>query len=267
MNADIPLNNDTQIPLLGFGTWQITGQDAYDATVTAIKAGYRHIDTAMIYKNEEEVGRAIADSGIPREELFVTTKLWNTDHGDVQAAFDLSLNKLGLDYVDLYLMHWPVPTRVEAYKQMEIIAESGHAKAIGVSNFTIRHLESFLPQISIKPAINQVEFHPFLNQKELHEYCKSNDIVLEAYSPLAHAKNLDSEKLKVMAVKYSKSPAQIMLRWATQQGIIVIPKSTNKNRITENLESLAFDITGDDMAEMSSWDENLRTCGDPTDMP
>lgn len=267
MNKVAQLSNDLSIPLIGFGTWQITGEDAYEATLKALNMGYRHIDTAMIYRNELEVGRAIADSEIPREELFITTKLWNDDHENVHAAFNLSIKKLGLDYVDLYLMHWPLPTRVDAYKEMEKIQESGRAKSIGVSNFTIIHLESFLPQVSIKPVINQVEFHPFLNQIELHKYCTENSIVLEAYSPLAHAKNIDNEKLTTMADKYDKSPAQLMLRWATQQGIVVIPKSSNEGRMKQNLESIEFDIEADDMQEMSSWNENLRTCGDPTDMP
>jgi len=216
MNKTLTLNNNTKIPLIGFGTWQITGQDAYEAVTAALKAGYRHIDTAMIYHNEEEVGRAIVDSGINREELSITTKLWNDDHDDVQTAFDTSLKKLGLEYVDLYLMHWPVETRLDAYSKMEAIYESGKAKAIGVSNFTERHLSELLMNSKIVPVVNQVEFNPFLNQKELKILCENKRITLEAYSPLTHANKLDDEKLQSIASHYDKSPAQILLRWAVQ---------------------------------------------------
>ena len=260
------LNNDTTIPLLGFGTWKLTGQDAYNAVATALKAGYRHIDTAMIYRNEEEVGQAIADSGIEREELFVTTKLWNDDHAAVQAAFDLSLQKLGLEYVDLYLMHWPVPERVESYKAMEMIYKSGKAKSIGVSNFTVTHLESFLQEVDVVPTVNQVEFNPFLNQKELLDYCTDKNIILEAYSPLTHAHKLQDPRLVDIATRYNKTPAQILLRWATQQGIVVIPKSSNPNRIAEN-HDIEFGISDEDVATMNTWNEDARFCGDPTHMP
>jgi diketogulonate reductase-like aldo/keto reductase len=267
MKNTIKLNNNTSIPLIGFGTWQITGQDAYDAVSDALHAGYRHIDTAMIYHNEEEVGRAIADSGIAREELFITTKLWNDDHADVQAAFDLSLQKLGLDYVDLYLMHWPVATRREAYKVMEAIYKSGGAKAIGVSNFTEQHLAELLMHAEIVPVVNQVEFNPFLNQKELKDMCADKNIVIEAYSPLTHANKLDDEKLKIVAAKYKKTPAQILLRWAIQQDVVVIPKSSNPGRIAQNFDLFDFKITNDDLGLMNSWNEDARFCGDPTDMP
>lgn len=239
----------------------------YDSVLMALKAGYRHIDTAMIYKNEEEVGRAIADSGIPREELFITTKLWNDDHGNVSDAINLSLKKLGLEYVDLYLIHWPLPTRVEAYKDMEKLLNDGKTKAIGVSNFTIRHMEDFLNKVSVIPAVNQVEFNPFLNQKELLDYCRTKEIMLEAYCPLTHGSNLDNQKLSEIAHKYEKSPAQIMLRWSTQQGVVVLPKSTDEGRIAENLASLEFEIAKEDMTEISSWNENLRICDDPANMP
>ncbi len=266
MITELTLNNSNKIPLVGLGTWRMA-EVTYDSVLTALKAGYRHIDTATIYNNEEEVGRAIADSGIARTELFITTKLWNDDHDDVGAAFDLSLKKLGLEYVDLYLMHWPVPTRVESYKQMEKIFNSGKAKAIGVSNFTIRHLDSFLLQVTVTPTVNQVEFNPFLNQKELLNYCQSKNIVLEAYGPLTHAHKLSDDRLATMAEKYGKSPAQIMLRWSTQQGIVVLPKSQTKSRIIENLTIFDFTISDADMAEISSWNEDARFCNDPTDMP
>jgi len=267
MKNSIALNTKSPIPLIGFGTWKMTDQDAYDAVSHALKVGYRHIDTAMIYHNEEEVGRAIADSGVPREDLFITTKLWNDDHDDVQAAFDKSLQKLGLEYVDLYLMHWPVETRLDAYKDMEIIYKSGKAKAIGVSNFTCRHLSELFMNSDVIPAVNQVEFNPFLNQQELIDCCSKKDIVLEAYSPLTHANKLDDDKLVSIAKKYGKSPAQVMLRWAVQKGIVVIPKSSNEGRIKENFTIFDFEISDDDVAEMDSWNENARYCGDPTGMP
>ncbi len=262
----ITLNNGAEIPLVGLGTWRMN-EATYNSVLIALKAGYRHIDTAMIYNNEEEVGRAIADSGVAREEIFVTTKLWNDDQGDVQAALNLSLKKLGLDYVDLYLMHWPLPSRVEAYKEMEKLLESGRTKAIGVSNFTIRHLEELLTHSTVVPVVNQVEFNPFLNQSELKYYCEEKGIVLEAYCPLSHGTKLDNDKLLAIAKKYDKSSAQIMLRWSTQQGIVVIPKSSNEARLAENLASTDFDISDEDMREISSWNENTRVCSDPTEMP
>lgn len=267
MKKTLTLNNSITIPLIGFGTWQLEGQAAYDAVTHALKTGYRHIDTAMIYHNEEEVGRAIADSGIPRSELFITTKLWNDDHDDVQAAFDKSLSKLGLEYIDLYLMHWPVETRLEAYKEMESIYKSGKTKAIGVSNFTERHLSELLMNTEIIPTVNQVEFNPFLNQVELKSLCDSKEIMIEAYSPLTHANKLDDEKLQLLSEKYNKSPAQILLRWGVQQDVIVIPKSSNESRIKENFEIFDFDISEDDLAMMNNWNEDARFCGDPSGMP
>jgi len=260
------LNTSQQIPLIGFGTWRM-GEATYDSVLAALRAGYRHIDTAMIYNNEEAVGKAIADSKIPREELFITTKLWNNDHDDVDGAFNLSLDKLGLEYIDLYLIHWPLPTRVAAYKKMEQLLESGQVKAIGVSNFTLKHLEDFLPQISVTPAVNQVEFNPFLNQHKLLEYCQLKGIVLEAYSPLTHAHKLSDPKLIAMAKKYGISPAQTMLKWSIQQGIVVLPKSQSESRINENLAVFNFEISENDISEINTWNEDARFCGDPTKMP
>lgn len=266
MNRTLALNTGNHISLIGLGTWRMLDA-TYDSVLAALEAGYRHIDTAMIYKNEEVVGKAIADSGIARDKLFITTKLWNDDHNDVAGAFNTSLKKLGLEYVDLYLMHWPLPSRVEAYKEMEKIHASGRAKAIGVSNFTIRHLESFLPEIDILPAVNQVEFNPFLNQRELFDYCAEKSIVLEAYCPLAHGEKLKDRRVIELAAKYDVSPAQLLLRWLTHQNIVAIPKSTNPERIAQNLDIFGFEISAKDMQVMSSWNENSRYCGDPTDMP
>lgn len=266
MNEKITLNTKATIPLLGFGTWKLTGQEAYDAVLEALKIGYRHIDTAAVYGNEEEVGRAIKDSEVPRSDLFITTKLWNDDHGQVNEAFQTSLKKLGLDYVDLYLMHWPVETRLKSYKIMEEFYKDSRAKAIGVSNFTVRHLEELLTQTDITPAVNQVEFNPFLNQTDLLIYCRDNSIAIEAYSPLTHANKLNDEKLVALAKKYNKSPAQILLRWAVQQQIIAIPKSSNPKRIKENFEIFDFEIDEEDMTSMSSWNEDARFCWNPHEM-
>lgn len=267
MKKTLTLNNDISIPLIGFGTWKLEGENAYDAVTHALKTGYRHIDTAMIYQNEEEVGRAIADSGIPRSELFITTKLWNDDHNDVQEAFNTSLRKLGLEYVDLYLMHWPVETRLDAYKAMESIYESGTAKAIGVCNFTERHLSELLMNTQVIPTVNQVEFNPFLNQNELKSFCESRGIKIEAYSPLTHAHKLDDERLQLLAKEYSKTPAQLLLRWSVQQNSVVIPKSSNEGRIEENFDIFDFEISEEDIATMNNWNEDARFCGDPTAMP
>jgi diketogulonate reductase-like aldo/keto reductase len=266
MEKSVTLNTKANIPLLGFGTWKITGPDAYSAVTEAINAGYRHIDTAAIYGNEEEVGRAINDSSIPRSELFVTTKLWNDDHDDIAQAFEMSLKKLNMDYVDLYLMHWPVKTRIKSYKEMEKLLKDGRAKAIGVSNFTIRHLEELLAQTDTTPAVNQVEFNPFLNQTELLLYCKERTIALEAYSPLTHAHKLKDARLVALAQKYDKTPAQILLRWAIQQDIIVIPKSSNPARILENSKIFDFEISESDMDTMAELDENARFCWDPNEI-
>jgi diketogulonate reductase-like aldo/keto reductase len=266
MKTTTTLNTGAPIPLVGMGTWRMH-EATYSSVLTALKAGYTHIDTAMIYRNEEAVGQAIADSGVTRDKLFITTKLWNDDHGDVAGALSLSLKKLNLDYVDLYLIHWPLPSRVDAYKEMEKLQASGKAKAIGVSNFTVRHLEQLLPHISIVPAVNQVEFNPFLNQAELLAYCREKGIVLEAYCPLAHGSKLDDSRLVELAEKYGRSAAQLMLRWAVQQGIVVIPKSSSPERIAENLKIFDFDISSEDMSTIATWNENSRICGDPTNMP
>lgn len=267
MDKTIRLNSGHDIPILGFGTWQLTGDRAYTAVSEALQAGYRHIDTAAIYNNEEEVGRAIADSGISRSDLFVTTKLWNDDHVDPRGALQTSLQKLKLDYVDLYLIHWPVPERQESYRVLEMLNKDGMTKSIGVSNFTIDHLEALLQSTNITPAVNQVEFNPFLYQKELHEYCVSKNIALEAYSPLTRAHELDNTALLNLAQKYNKTSAQIMLRWAVQHNIIVIPKSGNPDRIRENADIFDFELSKEDIDTMDNWDKQQRHGSDPHQMP
>lgn len=277
INSKIVLNNGLEMPVFGLGTYLSESNQAQDAVKWAIEAGYRLIDTAMIYGNEKSVGKGIKESGIDRKDIFVTTKLWNTDQGYKSAfqAFYESLKELGLDYVDLYLVHWPtadgngaksINKREETWKAMEEIYKSGKAKAIGVANYTVAHLEEMKKYAKILPAVDQVEFHPFLYQKELFEYCKKNDIVLEAYRPLTKGKKLDNEVFKEVAKKYSKSVAQILLRWSLQQGCIPIPKTVHKERILENVEVFDFKIAGEDMEKINSLNKNLHLCWDPTDL-
>lgn len=279
INSKIILNNKTEIPVIGFGVFRIPeGQEVVNAVKWALGAGYRHIDAAMIYKNEEGVGKGIRESGIPREEIFVTTKLWNTDQGYESAlkAIDLSLSKLGLSYVDLYLVHWPtagdaskgesINKREETWRAMEEIYRSGKAKAIGVSNYTIRHLEEIKKYVTIQPAVNQVEFHPFLYQEELLNYCKKNGIAFEAHSPLIHGEHLDNEIITNIAKKHAKSGTQVLLRWSLQHGAIPLPKSVHKERIEENLKIFDFELSDEDMKALDSLNENLHLRSDPTNL-
>ena len=248
--------------------WQIpNGKVCEEAVLAGLSAGYRHIDTAAIYENEESVGNAIRKSNITRKEIFVTTKLWNDDHNNPKKAFNESLKKLQLDYVNLYLMHYPVPERNSSWKILERIYKSGKAKAIGVSNFTIRHLKGLLENSEVIPAINQVEFHPYLYQKELLEFCSEKRIRLEAYSPLTHGEKLKDPELLKIAKKYDKSAAQILIRWGLQHGLIVLPKSSKKERIMENSYVFDFELSKEDMKKLNGFNENLRTCWDPTDAP
>lgn len=261
------LNDGKEMPMLGFGTWQLKdGKEATAAVLKALETGYRHIDTAAIYGNEESIGKAVMESNIPRDEIFITTKIWNDAHNDPMKAFNESLKRLRMDYVDLYLIHWPVNERNETWQAMEEILQHGKARSIGVSNFTIRHLEELMGQSEIVPAVNQVEFSPFLYQKDLLDFCKSSKIQLEAYSPLSRAKKLDDPRLKSIAQKYNKSPAQIMLRWSIQHSVVVIPKSRHPDRIKENADIFDFSISPADMKSLDSLNDNFRTCWDPSKM-
>lgn len=287
----IELNDGHAIPRLGLGVWLISsGKSCESAVRAALDAGYRHIDTAAFYGNEASVGKAIRDSGIAREEIYVTTKLWNSAHGDPGQALERSLSKLKMDYVDLYLIHYPVPERLRSWRVLEGLRASGKTRSIGVSNFTIRHLTELIASSKTVPAVNQVELHPYLYQRDLLEFCREHQIVIEAYSPLTHGERLDDPKLVAIAKKYSnksvaaatappgvleklsrgasaKSTAQILIRWALQHDLVVIPKSANRQRIIEDADIFDFAISVADMRTLDGFNENLRTCWDPTNAP
>lgn len=258
------LNNDLQIPQLGYGVWKVPNEEATVAVEKALETGYRLIDTAKVYGNEEGVGKAIATSNVAREDLFITTKVWNADHGyeNTLKAFDRSLEKLGLDDVDLYLIHWPTPKYdqyVETYKALEQLYKDGRTKSIGVCNFDIEHLERIMDECDIVPAVNQVECHPYLQQKELKEFCKKHGIILEAYSPLMNGtKVLEDPVIKKLAEVHSKTPAQIILRWHLQSDVIVIPKTVTPSRMKENLDVLGFELSREDMEKIDSLDRGER---------
>ena len=270
IDTKVKLNNGVEMPIFGLGTYQARKGEAREAVLHAMKVGYRLIDTASMYGNEEDVGEAIKQSGLPREEIFITTKLWNSDHGYERAitAFEESRKKLGLDYVDLYLIHWPVEgIRSETWKAMEKLLEEGKCRAIGVSNYMTWHLEELLSHSSTIPAVNQAEFSPYLYLRDLLEFCQSHDIQLESYSPLTKGVKLDDPKLAAIASKYSKTPAQLLIRWVLQHGVVVIPKSSRKERIEENAAVFDFTISPEDMNALDSFHQNLRTSWDPSRIP
>ncbi|GIU70200.1 MAG: glyoxal reductase [Candidatus Woesearchaeota archaeon] len=270
IHTRIKLNDGKKIPILGYGTWQIPNNVVDNCVYTALTEGYRLIDTAAIYENESGVGlgvRKAIQSGIPREEIFVTTKLWNTDHDRIEEAFNESLKRLNLEYIDLYLMHWPViGKRINTWLFFQKLLKTGKVKSVGVSNFTIKQLKELIEKTGIVPVINQVEFSPWLYQKELLEFCNKNNIVVEAYSPLTRGRMLGDEKLKEIALKYNKSPAQIILRWVIQHGVVVIPKSTDPIKIRENAQVFDFEITDEDMEKLDSFNKGLRFCWNPEEL-
>ena len=265
---NVTLNDGNTIPQIGFGVFQVPEEETYNAVTAALQAGYRSIDTAKAYGNEEGVGKAIADSGIAREELFVTTKLWNDDHGHDEAlkAFDASLSKLGLDYLDLYLIHWPVPAQdryVDTYKAFEQLRSEGRVRSIGVSNFTEAHLQRLLEETSVVPVLNQVELHPNFTQKELRAFHAEHNIVTEAWSPLAQGDLLDNAKLGTIAQAHGKTPAQVVLRWHMQLGNVAIPKSVTPERIAANIDVFDFELTGDEMVTIDTLGNGERRGPDP----
>jgi diketogulonate reductase-like aldo/keto reductase len=264
----VTLNNGVEMPVLGLGVWQAeTGKECRQAVLWALEAGYRHIDTARIYGNEKDVGAAIRESGLPREEIFVTTKLWNNDQGYEKAlrAFDHSLSALGLDYIDLYLIHWPASgTRDDSWRALQRILEEKKARAIGVSNYTDRHLAELLSWADVVPAVDQVEFSPFLYQADLLEYCRGHGIQLEAYSPLTRGRQLKDAKLVELARRAGHTPAQVLIRWALQHDLVVIPKSVRRDRILENAAVFDFSLSAEDMAALDALHESHRFAWDPS---
>jgi diketogulonate reductase-like aldo/keto reductase len=266
IDSKFELHNGISIPIVGLGTWNLNGREAYNAVSWALEMGYRLIDTATIYNNERKVGEAIKDSEISREEIFITTKVWKSDQGydATLVALDKSLNKLNIDYVDLYLIHWPVPGKtIETWKAMEKIYHDGKARAIGVSNYNSHFLHELFDNSKEIPVVNQVEFSPFLYQRELFEFCNSKNIKLEAYSPLTRGKRLDHPKVVELAQKYNKSTAQVLIRWGLQHQIIEIPKSGNKDHLKENIDIFDFNLDNDEMQELDNLNEDLRVVDDP----
>jgi diketogulonate reductase-like aldo/keto reductase len=268
ISSHVKLRNGVEIPVLGFGTYQIrAGRDTKEAVSQALLAGYRHIDTARYYENEEDVGWAIRESSIPRKEIFVTTKLANIDHGYERTlqAFEHSNQLLGLEYIDLYLVHWPVHgKRGLSWKAMERILKEGRCRAIGVSNYTTRHLKELEQEADIIPMVDQVELSPYLDQKELRTHCFEKNIIIEAYSPLTRGKRFKDPILMKIAEGHGKSPAQILVRWAIQIGVVPLPKSTHADRIIENAKVFDFELNDDDMASLGSLNEGLHVSWDPT---
>ncbi len=264
----VTLNNGVRIPQLGFGVYQIAPDDTRDATLAAFAAGYRHIDTAAAYRNEEGVGLAMRDSGLPREEIFLTTKLRNADQGyeTALAAFETSRRTLGVDVIDLYLIHWPYVLHdryVETWKALEKLYADGLVRAIGVSNFLEPHLDRVLREGSVVPAVNQIELHPSFQQTGLSDTCREHGIAVESYSPLGQARDVDDPIVTAIAASHDKTPAQVILRWHMQQGFIAIPKTVTPHRVAENIDIFDFELGEQELRQISALEAGLRTSGDP----
>eukprot|EP01111_Echinosteliopsis_oligospora_P004167 TRINITY_DN1661_c0_g1_i1.p1 TRINITY_DN1661_c0_g1~~TRINITY_DN1661_c0_g1_i1.p1 ORF type:complete len:295 (-),score=64.15 TRINITY_DN1661_c0_g1_i1:107-991(-) len=283
ISATFTLNNGQTIPVLGLGTWEIYGKDVIQPVKSALALGYRHIDTAKWYENEKELGQAVRESGLPRESIYVTTKLHPADHGfdSCYKAFHECLNNLGLEYIDLFLIHWPglndedkdakavygdqtAKARADSWRAMEKIIKEGKCKAIGVSNYTISHLQELLAHCVVPPAVNQFELHPCLYQKDLVDFCQKNNILVQAYCSLMRGQLLDNPTIKSVATKHNKTPAQVLLRWGLQHDAVVIPKSTSETRIKENSDLFDFEITQDEMNSIDALHNNTRLEWDPT---
>jgi len=266
-SAALTLNNGRKIPQVGLGVWQTPrGEVTQSAVAAALRIGYRHVDTARIYGNERDVGIGVQQGGVPRGEIFVTTKLWNDDQGYDSAlrAFDASLARLGLEYVDLYLLHWPVAgRRLDSWRALEKIHAEGRARAIGVSNFLSNHLDELIAGARVVPAVNQIEVSPFLQQRDTRAFCAQHGIVVEAYSPLTHGQRLGHPVVTKVAKRVGRTPAQVLLRWGVQHGMVVLPKSTRESRIRENAALFDFTLDADAMAVLDGCEEGLATGWDP----
>jgi 2,5-diketo-D-gluconate reductase A len=267
---EVILNNGRAIPQFGFGVFLIPPPDTFDATTAALRAGYRHIDTAQMYGNEREVGQAVARSDLDRDEVFLTSKLNNGAHrpDDARRAFDATLDALGVDYVDLFLIHWPLPTRydgdfVSTWRTLEEFSADGRARSIGVSNFSPRHLRRLAAETTVTPAVNQIEVHPYLTQDDLRGFCAEHEITVEAWSPIARGKVLDDPAVASIADRVGKSTAQVVLRWHIQRGDVVFPKSTRPERIAANIDIFDVDLTGADMAAITALNRDERIGPDP----
>ncbi len=271
--SSITLRTNRQIPQIGLGVYQAQpGPDTRNAVLAALEAGYRHVDTAAVYNNEADVGEAIAASGLDRSEVFITTKLWNDDHGydKTLRAFDRSLSQLGMQYVDLYLIHWPVPVlRLDTWRALERLTLDGRVRDIGVSNYMARHIDEILQYAPLAPVVNQIELSPYLYRTRLDtvERCREHNIVLEAYSPLTKGRKLDDPLLAEIGRPYGKTPAQVLIRWGIDKEFVVLPKSVNADRIAENYDVFDFSLSPDDIERLDGCDEGLATGWDPTDAP
>lgn len=263
----VTLNNGVKMPGFGLGVYKMEdGQSVVQSVKAALKHGYRLIDTASYYQNEEGVGQAVKESGVPREEIFVTSKVWNDQQGyeNTLKAFDESLEKLGLEYLDLYLVHWPVTGKFkDTYRALEKIYEDGKVRAIGVSNFQVHHLEDLLKDCKVKPVINQVEYHPHLIQEEVKSFCERENIQLEAWAPLKRGGVFEEPIVQELSEKYRKTPAQIILRWDIQHHVVTIPKSVKEERIIENAHIFDFTLTKEEMNQIDSLNRNERSGPDP----
>ncbi len=267
--STVSLGSGVEMPWLGLGVFQSKpGRETEKAVAWAIEAGYRHVDTAAVYENERSVGRGVRSAGVDREEVFVTTKVWNTDQGYDQTlrAFDRSLDELGFDQVDLYLVHWPVPSQglaAETWRALERIHDEGRARAIGLSNFHAHHIEQLMDTAQVAPTVNQIELHPYLQQDELVAFCAARAIVVEAWSPLAKGEVVDDPVLRRIGEKHGKTPVQVTVRWLLQRGIVAIPKSVHRDRIVANAQVFDFELDGEDLAAIADLDEGRRTGPDP----
>lgn len=260
------LNNGMQMPLLGLGAWDMYGKEAEEATLNALEIGYRLIDTATLYNNEKEIGNAVRKSGIPRSEIFVTTKVPNGRQGydATLRAFDASMEVVNIDYIDLYLVHWPIKgKRKDTWKALEHLYNTKQVKAIGVANYLMSFLNELKTYSTVVPAVDQMEFTPWLYLKEELQYCKQHNIQLQSYSPLTRGKKFNDERLQQICNKYNKTPAQIILRWNIEHGVSAIPKSSNKKRLQENFDIFDFSLSKEDIGLMDSFNENFRVVDDP----